>query len=65
MALTIMLSKSKQPRERYYLLPGMGGRARLQKVKQMVLWGVLGGLGASLGIAIVLYVLSRLGRGAI
>ena len=45
--------------ERYYLLPGMGGRARRRKVIEMVGWGMLGGAVTSLLLAIALYLISR------
>ena len=45
-------NKDKE-RERYYLLPGMGGRARHRKQKMMLRWGIAIGLLAS-GIFIAL-----------
>lgn len=56
---------ARQDTERYYLLPGMGGRARQQKVKQMVVWGMLAGLITSLVVGGVLYLLNRLSEGAL
>jgi len=52
-------------RERYYLLPGMGGRAQRQKVRRMIFWGLLAGAMTSLLVATMLYVLNRLGEGVI
>ena len=48
----------KKEIQRYYLLPGMGGRARRRKVIEMLGWGILGGAIASLLLAIVLYLVS-------
>jgi hypothetical protein len=53
-------AKASREHERYYLLPGMGGRARRKKVVEMIGWGVLGGAVTSLLLAIALYVFSRI-----
>lgn len=45
-------NKDKE-RERFYLLPGMGGRARHRKQKMMLQWSIAIGLVAS-GIFIAL-----------
>ena len=45
-------------RERFYLLPGQGGRASRRKQKIILVWAVAAGLVASLGVAGVLYLLS-------
>lgn len=58
-------TNSKNERERYYLLPGMGGRAYRKKVKIMIGWGLLGGVVASLLVALILYLISRMGDGAV
>jgi len=50
----------RKPRERYYLLPGMGGRAARKKLALMIGWGLLGGLATSLIVAAALYVINRL-----
>jgi hypothetical protein len=42
-------------RERFYLLPGMGGRAARQKQWWMLQWAVVGGLVVSTAVAAVLY----------
>ena len=60
----IRSSGSRQESERYYLLPGMGGRARRQKVRQMVLWGTLGGLMTSLVMVGILYFIHHFSKGA-
>jgi hypothetical protein len=48
--------------ERYYLFPGQGGRGRRQKVKKMLLWGILVGLGTGLLVGGVFYLFNYLGR---
>lgn len=58
-------SNKEKERERYYLLPGQGGRARQRKVRSMILWGLLAGLFASLVVALILYLLSRCGKGVL
>jgi hypothetical protein len=52
-------ARATKEHERYYLLPGMGGRARRRKVMEMVGWGMLGGAVTSLLLAIALYLISR------
>lgn len=49
--------------ERYYLLPGMGGRAMQRKRKLMLFWGLAVGLSISLGLAAMIYFLHRQGSG--
>ena len=56
----MLFGRRNKPRERYYLLPGMGGRAYRKKLAFMVGWGILGGFAASLIIAAALYVMNRL-----
>ena len=58
------ISKPDKEKERYYLLPGQGGRSRRQKVKEMAWWGLLGGAAASMVLAAILYAVSRIGKGA-
>jgi len=61
-----MIFKSKdKERERYYLLPGMSGRAWRQKLKSMVGWGLLAGVATSLVVAALLYLINRMGDGAL
>jgi len=45
--------------ERYYLLPGMGGRAVRRKKRFMLLWSVAAGLLTSAVLGWVLYWMSR------
>jgi len=59
------LETPAKERERYYLLPGMGGRARRQKIRSMIFWGILAGLMTSLVVATVLFVLNYLSPGTI
>jgi hypothetical protein len=51
-------------KDRFYLLPGMGGRALRRKRKVILSWSIIAGLFVSLVVALVLYVMSRgsLGR---
>jgi hypothetical protein len=46
-------------RERFYLLPGMGGRARRQKEMRFLRWSIAAGLVVSAIVAIALYMLGR------
>jgi hypothetical protein len=55
----MFLGTKKKPRERYYLLPGMGRRAYRKKLFLMLGWGILGGVGTSLFVAVALYLMNR------
>jgi hypothetical protein len=46
-------------KERFYLLPGMGGRARRQKEMRFLRWSIAAGLVVSAVVACVLYIISR------
>jgi len=46
-------------RERFYLLPGMGGSARRRKELRFLRWSIAAGLLASAALAVVLYFISR------
>jgi len=46
-------------RQRYYLLPGMGGRALRRKRRIILQWSILAGLLVSGLVAEILYLLSR------
>lgn len=46
-------------RERFYLLPGMGGRARWKKEMKFLRWSIAAGLLASAIVACFLYLISR------
>ena len=45
--------------ERFYLLPGMGGRARRRKELRFLRWSIAAGLLASAVVAVILYLISR------
>ena len=53
-----MNAKTKE-RERYYLFPGMGGRASRRKHKLMLQWSIITGLVVSAGLAGVFYLLAQ------
>jgi hypothetical protein len=55
------ISRDKE-RERFYLLPGMGGRALRRKQKVIMKWSIAAGILVSLVVAGLLYWMS-LGRG--
>ena len=46
-------------RQRFYLLPGMGGRARRQKEMRFLRWSIAAGLVVSAIVAGILYFISR------
>ena len=46
-------------RHRFYLLPGMGGRARRQKELRFLRWSIAAGLLVSAILACILYLISR------
>jgi len=50
----LWFQKNKEA-ERYYLLPGMGGRAVWQKQKMMLQWAIITGLFVSIVFAIAMY----------
>ena len=52
-------SKRDKERERFYLLPGMGGRARWRKEMRFLRWSIAAGLLVSAIVACVLYYLSQ------
>jgi hypothetical protein len=54
-------SKPAKEPERYYLLPGMGGRAARRKHLYFWKWSIIAGLGISAILAVVLYFLNRSG----
>ena len=55
------IDKNKE-RERFYLLPGMGGRNARQKHRLLLQWAVTVGLLASAAFAAALYYLNRFQR---
>jgi hypothetical protein len=54
----LWFKRDKEP-ERFYLLPGMGGRARRAKEMRFLRWAIAAGLVVSAVVACVLYVISR------
>ena len=48
-----------KPRQRFYLLPGMGGRALRRKYRQFLVASIAIGLLVSAILAYLLYLLSR------
>ena len=58
-----LLAARNKERERFYLLPGMGGRALRRKRKMMLQWSIVAGLLVSAIVASLLYFLyERMGR---
>ena len=53
------LFERDKERERFYLLPGMGGRARRRKELRFLCWAIAAGLAVSAVLAAVLYLISR------
>ncbi len=51
-----------KPKERYYLLPGMGGRALRRKHRFFLKWSIAAGLVAAGLVAYILYYLNA-GKG--
>ena len=51
--------KRDKERERFYLLPGMGGRARRRKEMRFLRWSIAAGLLVSAVVAVILYLISR------
>jgi hypothetical protein len=55
-------SKDDKERERFYLLPGMGGREARRKHLYFLKWSVVAALGMSAILGLVMYLLNRLSR---
>ncbi len=53
-----LLTREKE-RERFYLLPGMGGRALRKKQKMMLHWSLAAGLFVSAIVALLFYWMSQ------
>lgn len=51
--------KKNKPRERFYLLPGQGGRNYHRKQRRLLWWSVAVALLFGLGLAAVMWWLSR------
>jgi len=54
-----MFSRKKKPRERYYLLPGQGGRNYFLKQRRLLLWAVAASLVFGGLLSAALWYLSR------
>jgi hypothetical protein len=59
---TVLRHGMNKERERYYLLPGMGGSAMRRKRNMMLRWSLLAGLLVSAALAWGLYLLQSLAR---
>jgi hypothetical protein len=57
--LTMASPRRPKEHERFYLLPGMGGRAYRRKQKFILKWSIIAGLLVSGVVAGLLYFLSR------
>jgi hypothetical protein len=55
-------SKPEKEPERYYLLPGMGGRAARRKQMLFWKWSIIAGLGVAAIVGAAIYFLNRLGH---
>jgi hypothetical protein len=53
----VLLSVMPKERERFYLLPGMGGSAMRRKRKRVLRWSIVAGVFVSAILAAVLYLL--------
>jgi hypothetical protein len=52
--------KADKERERFYLLPGQGGRAARRKHLFFLKWAIVAALGMSALLALVMYLINRL-----
>ena len=52
-------SKADKEPERYYLLPGMGGREARRKHLRFLRWSAIAALGISAILAALMYLLNR------
>lgn len=55
----MLLFERDKEKERFYLLPGMGGRARRRKELKFLRWSIAAGLVVSAALAVALYLISR------
>jgi hypothetical protein len=55
-------SEQDKEKERFYLLPGMGGRSARRKHKRILAWAIVAGLLVSAVVAGLMYFLNRNGR---
>ena len=54
--------KKDKERDRFYLLPGMGGRAAREKHRRILGWSLVFGVFISVGFAAALYFLNQMAR---
>lgn len=52
------LDRDKE-RERFYLLPGMGGRSARAKHKKILQWSIAIGVVVSIAVAVIIYFVNR------
>jgi hypothetical protein len=55
----VFLGKKKKPRERFYLLPGQGGRSYHQKQRVIRRWTIALALVFGALLAVVMWVMAR------
>jgi len=55
----VFLGRKKKPRERFYLLPGQGGRSYHQKQRFILRWTIAVALVFGAVMAVVLWVMSK------
>lgn len=53
--------KRDRERDRFYLLPGMGGRAARAKHKRILQWSIAIGIVVSAALAAIIYLVNRPG----
>jgi len=51
--------RDREPRERYYLLPGQGGRAYRRKQRFILAWAVVAAFAFAALVALVLYLVNE------
>ena len=54
--------RREKEKERYYLLPGQGGRAYRRKQKLIIIWSVVAALTFAVVMSIVMYFVNRSNR---
>ncbi len=54
------LFRRDKERERFYLLPGMGGRAYRRKRNIILAWSIAAGMVVSLGVGVMIYYIANM-----
>jgi len=54
--------RREKEKERYYLLPGQGGRAYRRKQKQIIVWSIIAALTFAAIMSVIMYFLNRSNR---